>query len=305
MRTFTSIPIRFHRLVPMALAALLVGACSGGGSTPVPATATTEPPSVTPSAAPSTTSGTFWLRLTTSQALSPVNVFAMTPTVVITADGLDVVPGAVPAIYPGPIVVPLFARQVSDQGRATIVGWADELGLLSGTTDFVGGAAMPGGVTGRIELTMNGERVTLTGLPGGAPAGDVTPGSPGAFQVFWDRVVGLPALLPAEVGPEAPFTPDGYGILVGPPPEPESGMTGQVQVWPLVTPLDELGGPVMDGSYRCGLVEGADAATLRPALESANQLTQWISDPATSSTYGLTVRPIVAGEHPCAEVFGS
>jgi hypothetical protein len=61
---------------------------------------------------------------------------------------------------------------------------------------------------------------------------------------------------------------------------------------------------VLDGSFRCGLVEGAEAATLRPALEAANQLTPWVQDPETSATFGLTVRPIAAGENPCAEVFG-
>ena len=59
-----------------------------------------------------------------------------------------------------------------------------------------------------------------------------------------------------------------------------------------------------NGTYRCGIVAGADAATLRPALEAANQLTQWVQDETTSATFGLTVRPIIAGEDPCAETFG-
>ena len=58
------------------------------------------------------------------------------------------------------------------------------------------------------------------------------------------------------------------------------------------------------GSQRCGIVSGADAEALRPALEEANQQTQWVQDPATSATFGITVRPIIAGEDPCAETFG-
>ena len=63
--------------------------------------------------------------------------------------------------------------------------------------------------------------------------------------------------------------------------------------WPLEQPLALFGGPVADGSYRCGTVSGADADTLRPSLQAANQLTQWVQDPTTSATFGLTVRPMV------------
>jgi hypothetical protein len=81
-------------------------------------------------------------------------------------------------------------------------------------------------------------------------------------------------------------------------------MTATVMDWPLDTPLATFGGPVANNSARCGLVEGEDAATLTPALAQANQLTMWTQDPEFSVAYGLTVRPIVAGENPCAEIFG-
>ena len=74
--------------------------------------------------------------------------------------------------------------------------------------------------------------------------------------------------------------------------------------WPLAVPLATFGAPVAKGSQRCGIVSGADAEALRPALEEANQQTQWVQDPATSATFGITVRPIIAGEDPCAETFG-
>ena len=56
--------------------------------------------------------------------------------------------------------------------------------------------------------------------------------------------------------------------------------------------------------YRCGIVSGTDAEALRPALEGAGQQSQWVQDPATSATFGIQVRPIVAGEDPCTETFG-
>jgi hypothetical protein len=145
--------------------------------------------------------------------------------------------------------------------------------------------------------------VTLTGIPD-MVAPDPEPGSPQAFAEFWRRVTSLSETLPGELGPEAQYVPSAYAILVGPAPVPEAGIQASLADWPLETPLATFGGPVQDGSYRCGLVEGEDAVTLRPSLEAANQLTQWVQDPETSATFGLTVRPIVAGENPCMEVFG-
>ena len=293
-----------RRLIVTALAAALVAACGGSTSvTPAPATPANPTPVIpSPSASPQD-GGTYWLRMSIWQAIPPVNLFELGNAAIIDGAGLSVVPGAVAAIYPGPLVMPLFARQVSDTGRETILGWAHELGLLSGKTDFTDGAGMPGGMTGRIELTVDGRLVTLTGIPD-MVAPDPEPGSPQAFGELWRRVAALPETLPAELGPEAPYVPSAYAILVGPAPEPEAGMQANLADWPLETPLATFGGPVQDGSYRCGIVEGEDAVTLRPALEAANQLTQWVQDPETSATFGLTVRAIVAGENPCLEVFG-
>ncbi len=291
------------------LTVALVAACAGGAASP---SASSSPGStlldptpviVSPTTSPGTGEG-YWLRMMTRQAISPVNSFGVQPTAVIDGSGLYIVPGVVPAIFPGPLVVPLSSRQVSDAGRETIIGWAEELGLLSGQTDFTGGGGLPGGVTGQIELTVDGSTVTLSGFPDVA-APDPEPGSPQAFGELWRRIASLPETLPGELGPEAPFMPAGYALLVGPPPDPQDGLVGAVADWPLDESLATFGGPVANGTYRCGLVEGQDAVTLGASLARANQLTQWTQDPATSATFGLTVRPIVAGENPCAEVFGT
>ena len=47
-------------------------------------------------------------------------VFAQNPSLVITGDGLVLVPGAVPAIYPGPMVMPAYSSMpVWVVGRAS------------------------------------------------------------------------------------------------------------------------------------------------------------------------------------------
>jgi len=182
---------------------------------------------------------------------------------------------------------------------------AQELGLLGGGTDFTGGSSMPGSMTGRIELTVDGERVTLTGIPSdGVAVPDPQPGSPEAFTELWRRLADLPGNLNTELGPESPYTPAGYAVLVGPAPTPEPGLGGDVMVWPLETPVNEFGTAVLSDTQRCGLAVGEDGVVMGEAVGQANQLTQWTATPETSATFGLTVRPIMAGEDPCAEGFG-
>ena len=290
-----------------AAAALVLAACTtGGGSTPVPLTASpAEPTPVVPTPSPAADAGTYWLRLTTWQAIPPLNLFAVPDAQVITGDGILVTAGAVPAIFPGPLVMPLFGQQVSEVGRARILAWAKELGLLNGQPDFMGSGGLPGGITGRIELTVDGKRVTLSGLTGdGMGASSPDPGSPDAFMEMWRRLTNLPTMMQAELGPQTPFMTAAYAILIGPAPMPQDGINPSIMDWPLDTHIGDFGTPVANGSARCGLVEGADAAVLGAALAKANQLTQWVQDPTTSATFGLTVRPLVAGEDPCREIFG-
>ena len=283
------------RLVLVAAATLLVAACGAGRG-----------PSPEPTPDPSTA----WLRAQQHQALPHANVFAVGPTAVITGDGTYVTAGAIPEIYPGPLLPPLIGRPISDAGREAILAEADRLGLLGRKTDFKGVAAMPGGVTGELTLTVDGSPRTLTGEPDSQimcliPPCDPIPRTPEAFGDMWRKLADPAPWLGAELGPETPFVADAYALLVGPAPDPDPALGAQIQEWPLDEPIATFGGPVANGTLRCGTVAGDDAATLRPALEAANQLTQWVEDETTSATFGMTVRPIVAGEDPCAEVFGS
>ncbi|MEI7745302.1 MAG: hypothetical protein WCK58_16325, partial [Chloroflexota bacterium] len=261
-----------------------------------------SPTPVVPSPAPDLQ--VYWLRLMVTQALAPQYVFAMAPLLVITGDGMAVSPGAVPSPYPGPLVAPLVGAQVTEAGRAKIMAWAAELGLLSGKTDFSGaGGMMPGGQIGRMELTVDGKKLILTG-PLGITADNPSPGSAEAFGVMWDRLTSLSTSLPGETGPQSPYTPVAYSVLVGPSPAPDPNLPQAPVDWPLDVALATFGGPVAGGTLRCGTVDGADALTLGKALAAANALSAWVQDPTTSATFGLTVRPLTPGEDACAETFG-
>jgi hypothetical protein len=296
------------RLIVTAFA-VVAAACGGSGGSAVTPSSPPGPTPVIPSPSPDAAAQTYWLRAMTTQALPPVNVFAMQPHVRITGDGLVVTQGPVPAIFPGPLMPNLQARPITEAGRAAILAAAKELGMLEGTTDFTAGPTLAGGISGRIELTVDGQVITLTGNPNALMECVTTPctppaGSAAAFAEFWRLLGDLPSWIPNELSPESPYDAPAYAILVGPAPEPDPNLPQAPMDWPLDQPLALFGGPVLDGSYRCGTVTGADAATLLPALQAANQLTPWIQDPSTSATFGLTVRPMVPGEDACREVFG-
>lgn len=294
-----------RHLAALGLAAVVVAACVGGGAPTSPPTS--QP--TDPSASPTPSAAGYWLRMTTWQPIPPLDLFAVGPTLVITGDGVVVTQDAVPAIYPGPLLPNLVGRTISEAGRATIVAAARDLGLIGARTDFSGDAGLIGGVTGRIELTVDGRPVVLTGRPDAhiecitTPC-DPAPGSEEAFGALWTKLLDLSSWLPAQLGPEAPYVPQAYALLVTRAPEDVPSLPQAPADWPLATPLATFGGPVANGTARCGTVSGEDATALRPALEAANQLTPWVEAPGAGDVYRLVVRPLTPGEDACLEMFG-
>lgn len=281
------------------LVALLLAACSGVAS-----------PSPSPSPVPSdpdTDPSRFLLRATTVQALPPLTTFGWMPTTFVTGDLRVLVQGAVPAIYPGPLLAPLWQRQLTVEGWAALLDRAEAAGLLTGQQDFTGGDLAPGAAAGRLEIRVGDRVFDLTGDPnriprcGDARCPDPAPGTPEAYAVFWQDLHDLPRWLGDALGPEVPFLPTAYAILTGPPPA-QDPLSGPPVAWPLATPLDALGDPVAgDPNRTCGIAAGTDAETLRPFLDAANQLTRWQSG---ARIWGLTVRPILPGEDAPCNAFG-
>lgn len=275
-------------LLALALATATLVACSGAG------------PSPSPSPEPTPESGVL-LRVTRFQALPPAATFSWTPSIVVTLDGRVLVGGAVPAIYPGPILAPIVERQLSPAGWGAIVAEARQAGLLSGARDFTDGGVPPGGVTARLQIAADGRVHDLIGDPSRvmmcitAPC-DPPPGTPEAFAGFLVRLADLASWLPGALGPERQYVPVGFAMLIGQPPAEEPGLSGPPVAWPLAAGFAELGKPLTDGSGgRCATVTGADAAAVWPALRAATTLTRWV-DPVDGTLHGLVVRPVLPGD---------
>jgi hypothetical protein len=295
--------LRHLRLAVLATTAACFLAACGSAS---PASPSPAAPSLAPQ--PSPQADTYWLRATSSQAIPPIDQFPIPPVVTITGDGTYLTVGPQDAMYPGPALPNLRGRPITDAGRAKILAEAQRLGLLGGQTDFTADGGVPGGITGHVELTVDGQRVTLTGSPEAhiecvtTPC-EPPPGTPAAFGAFWSSLQD-PAWLGDAVGPEASYTADRFALLVGPPPAPEASVPAQILDWPLDVPVGRFGAAVANGTRRCGTATGDDAARLQPLLMQATQATQWVQDPTTSATLGIVARPFVPGEDPCAEWFG-
>lgn len=285
------------RLLPfvvLALIAPMLAAC--GGAAPATPSPQPDPPA----------NARVRLRLTAVQALPPAATFAWLPQLVITLDGRVLSGGAVPAIFPGPLVTPVLERQLSAAGWSRLVDAARAAGLLGLNPDFTGGEMPPGSQVTRLELVADGRLYDLRGdasrqivciqAPCVAP-----PGTPEAFAGFVNTLTDISSIVgPENLGPEQQHQPAGYAVIVGAVPD-DQGLPQRQVAWPLPAGFASFGKPLRDGSGgRCGSVTGADLGLVRPAFTAATQLTPWL-DPADGSLHGLVVRPLLPGDRDACE----
>lgn len=296
MRSSTARQRRISPRLKVTLAglALVVGACSA-----------TSP---SPDASPGQKLG-FRLRATTVQALPPIAMFTWTPQMVITDELVAIQQGAITLIFPGPLVAPLIGTQLTEEAWTKIVAEARAAGLLSGESDFTGGGIAPGAESGRLQLVVDGRLYDLTGDPSrfsfcGDTICPAEAGTPEAFATFFSLLGDLQRWV-GGVGPQAPWTPSSYAVLVGPPPANGQGLAGPPLPWPFLASSAAFGPPVAgEPDLRCGTVTGQQAAAFSGALGQATQLTTW-RDPEATLPVGLTVRPILPGDgDPCAPLVG-
>jgi hypothetical protein len=280
------------RLVTVPLVATMLAACGGAAASPSPQP---DPPA----------DAKVRLRVTMVQALPPNATFNWMPLVFITLDGRVLAGGAIPAIFPGPLVNPITERQLSAAGWARIVEAARTAGLLGFNRDFTGGQMAPGSQATRLEIVADGQVYDLTGdasrqivcvtAPCNAP-----PGTPEAFAGFVNQLSDLASMVGAEnLGPEQAHAPAGYAVIVNGPPD-DQGLAQPAIAWPLSGGFAAFGKPLQDGSGgRCGTITGADVGLVRPAFNAATQITPW-RDPVDNSVHGLVVRPLLPGDgDPC------
>jgi hypothetical protein len=298
-------------LLAVLAGAMFVG-CGGAVPGPTQPVASVTPtfnptaaPTVLPTAPPTQAPTAFYLRATYSQALPPQFTFNWLPALAI-VDGVAIDGNvAVPAIFPGPLVVAPNARPISDAGIQQIIGLARDLGLLEGETDFTGGGAMPGGRLGQLLMRVDGVTYELTGNPEAAVTCGAQlcadPGTPQAFAAFWQQLTVLDSWIGGELGASAQYRPARIAVLFTETPPPADDFSSLIVPWPLAGTFETTGVefPGVAG-LRCVTLKDDDVEEVRPVLLQSNQLTVFADqDEALRS---LSVAVLVPEQHsPCPD----
>lgn len=280
---------------PLALACLLLAACSAASPSPTP--------SLQPSPSPAPATG-FYLRAYYTQALPPRHTFNWLPMLTI-ADGV-LLDGnvAIDMIFPGPLTILPIARQITDDGIAALVAEAQRLGLLTDKTDYTGAQPMPGARLAQLQLTVDRVTYNLTGGDGALldcatyPC-QAQPGTPEAFAAFWQELSMAGTWLAPEMGPVQVFVPDRVALLLTAP--TDQGMPNQPVEWPFDTALADAGVALAgEEGARCVTLSDDALAAIWPALRDGTQLTVFVDGAGTQAA--PVVRVLVPGdESPCPD----
>jgi len=288
-----SLPSSVARVGLIGLMALFAAACSAPGASPSP--------SPTPSAAPSPSPAAAVLLIKISSEggfIGPTATLSALPTVVVYSDGRIFTPGAVPAIYPGPLVQGVSVRNVGPVGARAILD-----AIRTAALDKPGGGDP--GVSADVGTTVfavviDGQATTTRfGGMGGGPGrpGGGNPASAAALDLLTRLTDPTETWGSASAGDTA-YVPSAFRIFVvpgGPVADPSAPQA--TLAWPLNTSLDAFGIPAVPdrgiSGLRTGIVSGADAAALAPFLRTATTLTPVTSE---GQTYTLYVRPLLPAE---------
>lgn len=221
------------------------------------------------------------------------------PQFTLCGDGTVIVPGATPAIYPGPALPSLQTTRISEDAIQEILSAAKEAGLFANGVEYgqPGITDMP-----TTSIVVNAEGKTYTtniyalGMEPGA--GGLTMQQQQARAAINDLVDKLGVLTDYQAG-EIKWEAYAYTALkvfslaVDPStnPVPNDPRPNEL-VWPLGD-LSTLGEPVMPEGYRTVVVSGDDLATLQPLLVQGTQITLWTSG---AHQYNLFFRPLLPNE---------
>jgi hypothetical protein len=283
----------------LILAGAMLAACSTG---PGPSPTGAPPTGVPPTGQPTQASVQVLLRVTSEGGfINPSANLASVPTVSVYADGRILTPGAVDAVYPGPLLPPVQIKDVGAAGAQAIVAAIRSAGLDKAGAG--GGIGNPDAATTVFAVNVDGTTVTTRFHLGGGPGG---PGLPGAASP--DPSVAAAGDLLNRLTDQAEtwgvanpvvstLTPTAYRIFVAPGAPVGDMLTSEPTVaWPLATPLDQFAVPDRGiAGLRQGAVFGADAQALGPVLAAANALTAFSSG---GNLYTLSVRPLLPDEVP-------
>jgi hypothetical protein len=217
-----------------------------------------------------------------------------------------VTPGPQIEIYPGPALPNLQVRAISEEGVQRILEAARKAGLLGADRQLMGPLPISDAPTTTFTVVAGGARhvVSVYALDQTAGNGRIPPDEQearAALVAFQAQLSDLERWLPAgSVGAEGSYTIVRLQVSATANTSASAAIPFREPPvdWPLEPGLAGFGTALQDqfAGYRCGVVEGAELATLLPLVRKANELTAWRSD---GRTYQLVLRPLVTDEPGC------
>jgi hypothetical protein len=300
----------------LAALALLLAACTSTGGTP---SASEPPPGSTPPSSGPTGGGIEHpagdeaiLVVSSQGGLIPIEWTARAlPNFVLLGDGRVIVGGAVPAIFPGPAVMPLNERTLTEEGIQTILEAVEETGLFTSDLELRGAQGMVADAADTVfELHAAGNDVTVTvyGLGLVDPEMELPPGMTSAELEAHRLLTGLnDALLTIDTSVPAeqweaegwqPYEPQAFRLYVrdvsGEPVDAE--VPPDVRDWPGTADPATFGEEVahFGNGTRCGTVDGEEAAAWLADLSTATEISQWTTD--GEDRYTIIARPLLPYE---------
>jgi hypothetical protein len=219
-------------------------------------------------------------------------------------DGRVIVTGAVPAIYPGPLLPPVLERRLTEEGVQLVLRAALDSGELERSATWNGAAQFVADASDTVfTLNADGREVTVSvyalGIGGDMSAlKEVERQAHRALGDLADRLDSLDSWLPASAWAADEWTPYREGplrllIRQADDDAPQDGSSPRIEPWPIAGDPAALGEPTGFDGWRCGVVTGADAEAWWAALSGADQLTRWKGG---GQHYAVTPRPLLPDE---------
>ena len=225
--------------------------------------------------------------------VSPDMLFARIPTLLVTGDGQAIVQGAMPAIYPGPLLTPLFQRTVDEVGVQAILSLAREKGLLAAAPDYAvppEGPMVADAPDTVVEIAANGTTYVHRAYALGIDGTNSTPARD-ALNAFVMAISDLAAVVGSEhIDAGSPFAPTSFRVRATPvDPAQFTEPSPTIREWPADT------GIVLAQASDCAIV---DAAKVTALFTESNQLTFFTEADAGGATvtYQLAVVQVLPGD---------
>jgi len=233
--------------------------------------------------------------------VAPAYELRRIPTWSLFGDGRVITEGPQIEIYPGPSLPSIQVQTITEEDIQAILEAAKTAGLL-GPDRTYGQGCIADAPTTTFTVYADGTKHVVSAyalgmVPGSCPGEDTE--ARAKLARFSAKLSGLAGWLPTgSLGQQDQFEFSEMRVYVQPyAGSPEPGLHQAALDWPLSDPLLSFGeADATYGDFRCGVVGGADLATLLPGAQRANELTPWRSGGAD---FSLIFRPLLPDEHTC------